>query len=270
MLLGYRLLLLLSINLLLAAADYPYFPEVASTDQDTATTELIEPGPTQTPHCTYDFSTPINLLPTLYPLTQTHSRATVILNQVFNTIEPNSMWTNSTSAAANTAAITISQPGKYILTGDLQINAQNSGAAEAGVIGIDITCSNVTLDLNGYTISQSAGSIASNITGVVGIRVKNISSSLANITIKNGHLNNLGNSNLFGTGLLIGEGTMTASTGTELATFLIQGDGYVNTPILSHGLQIVLLPGETLTMAGSVSTGTVTMNTSLTWLEPVA
>ncbi|HLB40847.1 MAG TPA: hypothetical protein VJJ83_03585, partial [Candidatus Babeliales bacterium] len=64
--------------------------------------------------------------------------------------------------------------------------------------------------------------------------------------------------------------TMTASTGTEVASFLINSDGYVNMPILANNLQVVLLPGETLTMAGSVSTGTVTMNTSLTWQEPVA
>lgn len=166
---------------------------------------IDHPGPLLSPHRTYDFTT----IPTTinHATTPLPTRIAVILNQIFNIIEPTTMWTNSTSAAANTAAITISSPGKYILAGDLQINAQNSGTAGAGVIGIDITSSNVTLDLNGYTISQSATSVAAGITGVVGIRIKNSSRSLYNITIQNGQLNGIGNGTLDGTGLIIGEGT---------------------------------------------------------------
>lgn len=145
-------------------------------------------GPQRYPYRVYDFSTE-SVEPT---------RSAVILNQVYNTITPQQMWSNSTSAVASAAAITISKPGKYILTGNLLINAQNNN-----VIGILITANNVTLDLNGYTISQASGSTA---TGVVGIKVQYTDSntSLYNITIQNGQLSSVGADDLGGTAIVIG------------------------------------------------------------------
>ena len=168
-------------------------------------------GPQTAPRRIYDF--------TKGTLGTKQTRAAVILNQVYNTIEPQTMWTNSTAALASAAAITISSPGKYILTGDLQINAQNTG-----VIGIKITSSNVTLDLNGYTISQSSGSINKGVIDVVGIYVTNASASLYNITIQNGQLNNIGDYSLNGTGMIIGEGTLVHS-GITLDTVRITACG---------------------------------------------
>lgn len=51
---------------------------------------------------------------------------------------------NVTPGDAPGFPITISQPGSYKLTGNLTV--------PAGVIGIEITADNVTLDLNGYTV----------------------------------------------------------------------------------------------------------------------
>ncbi len=77
----------------------------------------------------------------------------------------------STVIAAGGFPYKITQPGSYKLTGNL--------AVPAGVDGIDITADNVTLDLNGFTISQSQQKGIN--TGSSGI-----SSMGSSTTIKNG------------------------------------------------------------------------------------
>jgi hypothetical protein len=61
-----------------------------------------------------------------------------------------------------TAIFVISQPGSYYLTGNVQ------GAT--GKYGIQITASNVTLDLNGFTVQGVPGALD----GVVGVGVNNV------------------------------------------------------------------------------------------------
>src|SRR5436305_2035874 len=72
-------------------------------------------------------------------------------------------------AAISTAPITISAPGSYYLTRNLTVS---SGDA------LTIACSNVTLELNGFTISSTANPAAG--TAVL------INSGLHNIAISNG------------------------------------------------------------------------------------
>jgi len=67
--------------------------------------------------------------------------------------------------------VTLSQPGSYYLTHNLNVSAGDA---------IDITASNVTLDLNGFTISSSA--TAANGAGIM------LGSGLVNITIHHGNV----------------------------------------------------------------------------------
>lgn len=157
-------------------------------------------GPKTTPHRVINFAAA-----PAAASTKASKTTRVILDQVFNTIEPEAVWTASTTAATNSAAYTITQPGKYILTGDLQINALNSPGVGNGVIGIAIASSNVTLDLNGYTISQSTNSVNAGVLGVIGILVRD-TDSYYNITIQNGQISNIGNNTLQGKGILVGSG----------------------------------------------------------------
>jgi hypothetical protein len=69
-----------------------------------------------------------------------------------------------------TPGFTINQPGSYYLTGNMTV--------PAGTIGLIISANNVTLDLNGFTISTSAAS-----TEAIRLWGGN-----ANITILNGHI----------------------------------------------------------------------------------
>jgi hypothetical protein len=76
------------------------------------------------------------------------------------------------TAITNTASlVTIAQPGSYYLTHNLTVSSGD---------GIDINTNGVTLDLNGFTISSTAGSA----TGY-GI---SLASGLRNITIANGFI----------------------------------------------------------------------------------
>ena len=80
-------------------------------------------------------------------------------------IEPRTPVTNS-------GALTISSSGSYYLTGNITVN---SGDA------ITITCDNVTLDLNGFTISSTQNP-ATNGNAIL------LSGSIKNITILNGSI----------------------------------------------------------------------------------
>lgn len=71
----------------------------------------------------------------------------------------------------SSAPFTISGSGSYYLTGNLTVTSGN---------GITITADDVTLDLNGFTISSTASPASSN--GVL------ISDARKNITIRNGHI----------------------------------------------------------------------------------
>jgi len=76
------------------------------------------------------------------------------------------------TAITNSAGlVTISQSGSYYLTHNLMVSTGDA---------IDITASGVTLDLNGFTISSTAGSANGN--GIL------LSAGLANINIHHGHI----------------------------------------------------------------------------------
>ncbi len=71
----------------------------------------------------------------------------------------------------NTGAVTISQPGSYYLTANITVNAGDA---------ITISADNVTLDLNGLTVTSTANPEAGN--GIV------LSGGRKNITIHNGFI----------------------------------------------------------------------------------
>jgi hypothetical protein len=81
-----------------------------------------------------------------------------------NQVEPRTPITNTT-------AVTISSSGSYYLTTNITVSTGD---------GIDITASQVTLDLNGFTISSTAAS--ANGTGV------SLAGGNTDITILNGHI----------------------------------------------------------------------------------
>ena len=81
----------------------------------------------------------------------------------------------------------IDEPGSYYLTGNLTVSSGNA---------IDIGASNVTLDLNGFTILSTAGE---NVVRGAGIE---LSGSVTNVTIRNGHIR--GTSHLNGAAFIRG------------------------------------------------------------------
>lgn len=82
--------------------------------------------------------------------------------------------TNTPGDATSTFRIT--QPGSYYLTGNI--------AGEPGKVGISIGASNVTLDLNGFTIANTGGAAIAR------------SSALARIVVRNGTVTGSGNSGI--------------------------------------------------------------------------
>ncbi len=80
----------------------------------------------------------------------------------------------TSGAAAAGPAFTISQPGSYVLTGNIVVSSDDA---------IRITASSVTLDLNGFTISSSASGLSG-----AAINIDPGSSSLTDVYVKNGHV----------------------------------------------------------------------------------
>ncbi|GAB4521119.1 MAG: hypothetical protein Tsb0013_24520 [Phycisphaerales bacterium] len=71
----------------------------------------------------------------------------------------------------------ITQPGSYILTGDINVNA--------GEIGIELASDDITLDLNGFTVRGNS------LSGTVGIGVtpaEEGTSIISNVVIRNGSI----------------------------------------------------------------------------------
>jgi len=92
------------------------------------------------------------------------------------------------TAITNTASlVTISQPGSYYLTHNLTVSTGD---------GIDINTNDVTLDLNGFTISSTAASATG--TGIL------LNNGWSDITIGNGHIRGVGTNN--GSGVFSGGG----------------------------------------------------------------
>jgi hypothetical protein len=111
-----------------------------------------------------------------------------------------------TAITNTTSLVTISQPGSYYLTHNLTVS---SGDA------IDITTNNVTLDLNGFTISSTVAGVVGNAISLVG------SSSLQNISIKNGNIQSGITNN--GSGNYSGSGFSTGIAGLQAVSCRISG-----------------------------------------------
>src|SRR5258706_10885720 len=92
-------------------------------------------------------------------------------------IEGQILINQSTVTAAGGFPYVISNPGSYKLTGNL--------SATAGKSAIQITTSNVTLDLNGFNLSSlgpTSGAFRDSATGILNI------GNVSNITIRNGSM----------------------------------------------------------------------------------
>lgn len=119
----------------------------------------------------------------------------------------------STVVAAGGFPYTISQPGSYKLAGNLLV--------DGGKNGIVITSSNVTLDLNGFTISPRASSLTA-----VGVLAQN----LQTITIRNGAITGFNDSvDLNGTSGVLAEDLIILGTNE-------MGYGYTNSFFGSNGI----------------------------------
>lgn len=84
-------------------------------------------------------------------------------------VEPRTAINSTNTPGDTTAMFIISQPGSYYLTGDV-----NAAASKSGIV---VLASNVTIDLNGFTIKGVTGSLY----GVSG-------SSLQRVTVRNGRI----------------------------------------------------------------------------------
>ena len=108
-----------------------------------------------------------------------------------------------TAIPAQAATFTISDPGNYVLTGNITVASGD---------GISITASDVTVDLNGFTIKSTVAAAAG-----AGIRTSNTSS---NIRIYNGRITS-------------------GFTYTMSPPVAIPGPGF------TFGIQLGVLPGST-------------------------
>jgi hypothetical protein len=135
----------------------------------------------------------------------------------------------------NRANVVISEPGMYFLDRNL--------TATASTPAIDITASNVTLDLNGYTITGPGGKQGT------GIRVRNAQG----VRVSNGRTANFAfhvmianSANVTVTGLsLRGEGLVVTAPPPEVAVMIVQSRGVVveNNNIYNTGLGIFVRGG---------------------------
>jgi hypothetical protein len=127
------------------------------------------------------------------------------------------------------APYTISQPGSYFLTTNLNLTT--------GLSAITIAASDVTLDLSGFTISSTTYPLTLG-SGIL------ISSNLSNITIKNGFIHggtiDLGNGNFsgggFGSGISL---SGNAPNNVEVAHISVSGVAYYGIELGDLGTTIV-------------------------------
>lgn len=93
------------------------------------------------------------------------------LDEIYNRIPAASTAIGLTAIPGGTSGATITQPGSYILTGNLF----GSGAAV-----ITISASDVSLNLNGYTVTSSSTAASSRVIFISGVRSR--------VTIRNGRV----------------------------------------------------------------------------------
>ena len=95
------------------------------------------------------------------------------LDEIFNKVPVVGAADGRIPIAGGTSTVTISQSGSYVLTGNIAVSSGSNPVA--------ISASNVTLDLNGYRISQSvvggASPIGLNINGTTNVVIRNGSTS---------------------------------------------------------------------------------------------
>jgi len=100
------------------------------------------------------------------------------------------MSQETTPGEPHVSVFAINSPGSYYLTGDVEV--------EAGSFGIIIDSSDITIDLNGFSIVGSENS---------GIGISPADNELENVTIRNGTLRELGSGiDLYSTNRVIVEG----------------------------------------------------------------
>ncbi len=92
------------------------------------------------------------------------------LDEIFNKIPAGGSGDGRTAIPGGTSTVTISQPGSYVLTGNIAVSSGSNAVA--------ISASNVTLDLNGFRVSQSVVGGASPISIVL--------AGATNVVIRNG------------------------------------------------------------------------------------
>lgn len=117
--------------------------------------------------------------------------------------------------------ITINQPGSYYLTKNLVIIQQN-------LVGITVSSDNVTVDLNGFTVSSSAAPAGHAIT----------LGASSNVIVRNGHIrgaSNFGPGGLF-SGIGWRSGVIGTGTGVRVSDLNIRG-------MANHGIEV---PGSTV------------------------
>lgn len=117
--------------------------------------------------------------------------------------------------------ITISQPGSYYLTKNLVITQQN-------LVGITVNSDNVTVDLNGFTVSSSAAPAGHAIT----------LGTSSNVIVRNGHIRGASFFNPGGVFSGIGwrSGVIGTGSGVRVSDLNIRG-------MANHGIEV---PGSTV------------------------
>lgn len=96
-------------------------------------------------------------------------------------VEPRTAINAVNTPGANVAVFRITQPGSYYLTGDVSVSGH--------MVGILVGASDVTVDLNGFTISGSGSSPYQN--GVQSV------TSAVRVTVRNGTIVGMGNNGIY-------------------------------------------------------------------------
>jgi hypothetical protein len=162
----------------------------------------------------------------------------------------------------SSAPFTITQPGSYYLTTNVTVSSGNA---------ISISANNVTLDLNGFTISSTAA-LASGDEGIL------LSGSLTNIAIRNGHIiSGVTNNNgvYSGTGFGLGVGFSGFPYNVRVSDLSVSGCqydgiyvGYSSTVVEScvvntvgaYGIQAQTVSDSTANDCGTTAISAITAN----------